>query len=193
MKKLKNYRCIQEKAKISPKAFIADGAKLIGAVSIADYSSIWYNTIVRADINKIKIGAYTNIQDLCVLHVCDDLAVRIGNWVTVGHGAILHACTIEDGTLIGMGAIVLNGAHIGKNSMVAAGSLVPPNFVVPEQTLVKGYPAKTVRRLKKSEIKENYYWATKYSNLIKKHRKQYVFYKKEDKDEQFFKRKKKRI
>lgn len=174
MKKPEDYKYILSKPQISPKAFIADGVKLIGAVVVGDYSSIWYNTVIRADINKIEIGAHTNIQDLCVLHVADDLGVKIGDRVTIGHGAILHACTVENGALVGSGAIVLNAAKIGKESVVAAGTLVPPNFVVPAKTLVKGHPAKVARKLTKKEIEENLYWATKYKKLIQKYKQEYV-------------------
>lgn len=174
MTKLKDYPYILTRPKISSKAFIASGVKLIGAVVIGDYSSIWYNTVIRADINKIEIGSHTNIQDLCTLHVSDDLGVKVGDLVTIGHGVILHACTVENGALIGMGARVLDGARIGKESVVAAGSLVPPNFVVPPRTLVKGLPAKVARKLTSEEIKENLWWATKYEKLVQKYRKEYL-------------------
>ena len=173
MKKLKNYQYIRTQPKVSPQAFIAPGAKLIGAVSISVYSSVWYNTVIRADINKIEIGSHTNIQDNCVLHVSDDLGIKIGNWVTVGHGAVLHACTIENNALIGLAAGVLNGVRVGKESVVAAGSLLVPNFIVPARTLVKGHPAKIVRKLTKKEIEQNLWWANKYEQLVNKYRKQY--------------------
>ena len=150
MEKLKDYKYIHTQPKISPEAFIASGVKLIGAVVVGDYSSIWYNTVIRADINKIEIGLHTNIQDLCVLHVDDDLGVKIGDWVTVGHGAILHACAVEDGALVGSGANVLNAARIGKE-----------------------HPAKIARKLTKEEIKESLYWANKYEKLFQKYRKLY--------------------
>ena len=181
MEKLKDYKYIHTQPKISPEAFIASGVKLIGAVVVGDYSSIWYNTVIRADINKIEIGLHTNVQDLCALHVSDDLGVKIGNWVTVGHGAILHACTVEDGALVGSGATVLNAARIGKESIVAAGALVAPNFIVPPGTLVKGHPAKIARKLTREEIKESLYWANKYEKLFQKYRKEYVNSVKEDK------------
>lgn len=174
MKRLKDYPYIRTRPKVSPLAFIASGVKLIGAVTIGDYSSVWYNTIIRADINKIEIGSHTNIQDMCILHVSDELGVKIGDWVTVGHGAILHACSVEDRALIGMGAKVLDEARIGKESVVAAGSLLPPNFFVPPRTLVKGIPAKVARKLTKAEIEKNLWWATKYEKLVQRYRKEYL-------------------
>jgi len=177
MTPLKDYPHIHTKPKISPKAFIAGGVKLIGEVVIGDYSSVFYNTVIRADINAIKIGAHTNIQDLCVLHVDDHLGVKVGDWVTVGHGAILHACTIKNGALIGMGANVLSAAQVGEESVVAAGTLVPPRFIVPPRTLVKGHPAKVTRKLTKKEIKDNLWWATKYGELVKRYRRQYTLSK----------------
>lgn len=173
MKRLKDYSYIRTRPKISPKAFIANGVKLIGAVIIGDYSSVWYNTVIRADINKIEIGAHSNIQDLCSLHVSDDSGVRIGDGVIVGHGVVLHACTVEDSALVGMGSRVLDGARIGKESVVAAASLVAPGFIVPPRTLVKGLPAKVVRRLTKKEIKENLWWAAKYEKLVQRYRREY--------------------
>ena len=173
-RKLKKHRYIFSKPKVSPKAFIADGVKLIGNVIVGDYSSIWYNSVVRADINRIKIGKHSNIQDICALHVSDDLGVDIGDWITVGHGAILHACSVADAAVIGSGAIVLNGARIGEGAMVAAGSLVPPGFLAPARTLVIGYPVKIARKLSKKEVKENLWWAVKYEKLIKKYRKKYM-------------------
>src|SRR3989338_1185648 len=134
MIKIKDYKYILRKPKVSAKAFIAKGAKLIGEVSVGNYSSVWYNTVIRADINTIVIGSYTNIQDGCILHVADDLGVKIEDFVTVGHGAILHACIVKKNSLIGSGAIVLNGARIGQESLVAAGSLVPPNFIAPSRS-----------------------------------------------------------
>ena len=174
MKKLKNYKHIFKKPKVSPKAFIAGGVKLIGEISIGDYSSIWYNTVIRADINKIEIGSHTNIQDGCILHVSDDLGVEIADYVSVGHGAILHACTIGKATLIGSGAIVLNRARIKEESVDAAGSLVPPNFVAPSRSLIKGHPAKVVRKVTKKEIEKNLWWAAKYRKLVEKYKKQYT-------------------
>src|SRR3989338_9623744 len=155
---------------ISKTSFIASSAQLIGAVRVGEYASVWFNVVARADINKIEIGAYTNIQDSAVLHVDDDRGLNIGEYVTVGHGAILHACRIEDFALIGMGAIVLNGACIGKGSIVAAGSVATKDFKTPGYQLIMGAPAKAVRQLAEHEKRENIYWAKKYVKLSGEYR-----------------------
>ena len=157
--------------KIAGTSFIAPSADIIGAVEIGACSSVWFNVVARADINRIRIGAYTNIQDSCMLHVEDGMGVYIGDYVTVGHGAILHACHIGDGSLIGMGAIVLSGARIGKGSIVAAGTLVTKDFKAPAHTLVMGSPGKVVRRVTEGEWRQNIYWAKKYSKLILEYKK----------------------
>ena len=144
-----------KKPEIDAQAVIAQGAVVLGDVTVKKDASIWYNAVVRGDRSPILIGEGSNIQDLCVLHVDDDYPLTIGKQVTVGHGAILHACTIEDGALIGMGAIVLNGAVIGKNSMVAAGALVTSNTVIPEGALYMGNPAKFRRMLSEEELAAN--------------------------------------
>ncbi len=133
--------------KIAPNAYIAPGVVIIGAVEISPESSIWFQTVIRADINSISIGEKTNIQDGCMLHVSKRHALKIGNRVTVGHGAILHACDIGDDCLIAMGAIVLDGAVVEPGSMVGAGALVPPGMTVKAGSLVLGSPAKFVRQL----------------------------------------------
>ena len=132
--------------------FIASGVQVIGKVQLGEYSSVWYNAVIRGDINYIKIGRETNIQDNCVLHVTHELPVIIGEGVTVGHGAIIHGCVIEDECLIGMGAIILDGARIGKGSVVAAGALVRERMQVPPHSLVAGVPAVVKRTLDPSTI-----------------------------------------
>lgn len=153
-------------AGIAPTSFIAPSADIIGAVEIGKYSSIWYNVVVRADINRITIGDYTNVQDGSVLHVDDDADLRVGDYVTIGHNAVLHGCRVGDGSLVGIGAIILNGAVIGKGSIVAAGALVTKGFKAPDYTLVMGSPGKIIRTLTEEEKKKNIYWAKKYSKLI---------------------------
>ena len=135
---------------INEKTYVAEGAQLVGNVIMDEYSSVWHNVVARADINTIKIGKYTNIQDNAVLHVEDTKSTIIGDFVTVGHGAILHGCKIEDHCLIGMGAIVLNGAVIGRGSIVAAGALVKENDVIPPFSMVMGIPGKVVKTLPES-------------------------------------------
>ena len=144
-----------KKPEIDAQAVVATGAVVLGDVTVKKDASIWYNAVVRGDRSPILIEKGTNIQDLCVLHVDENDPLTIGRNVTVGHGAILHACTIEDGALIGMGAIILNGAVIGKNSMVAAGALVTSNTVIPEGALYMGNPAKFRRMLSEEEIAAN--------------------------------------
>lgn len=139
--------------KIDPSAFVDDSAQIIGDVEIGPESSIWMNCIVRGDVNIIRIGRRTNIQDGTVVHVMRDThPTRLADEVTVGHGVILHGCTIEDRCLIGMGAILLNGATIGHDSIVAAGTLVPEETKIPPRSLVMGSPAKVRRELGEREI-----------------------------------------
>jgi carbonic anhydrase/acetyltransferase-like protein (isoleucine patch superfamily) len=138
--------------KLRSSVFVADGAKIIGDVEIGEYSGIWFNTVIRGDVNFIRIGSRTNIQDNSVLHVTTKTApLNIGSNVTIGHGAVLHGCTIDDCCLIGMGAIVLDRAHIHQYSMVAAGAIVLEGFEVPEGMLVAGIPAKVKRALTEEE------------------------------------------
>lgn len=132
---------------IHDKTYIAEGAVLVGNVTMEEYSSVWHNAVARGDINSIKIGRYTNIQDNAVIHVEDTQPATIGDYVTVGHGAILHGCEVEDHCLIGMGSIVLNGAVIGRGSIIAAGALVKENEVIPPFSLVVGVPGKVVKTL----------------------------------------------
>lgn len=132
--------------KLGDMVYVAPGAWVIGDVVIGDRSSIWFNTIVRGDVNFIRIGSETNVQDNCVLHVTEGrFPLHIGNRVTIGHRAIVHGCVVEDECLIGMGAIILDGAKIGKGSVVAAGAVVSPGAEVPENSLVMGIPA-TVKK-----------------------------------------------
>jgi carbonic anhydrase/acetyltransferase-like protein (isoleucine patch superfamily) len=138
---------------ISGTAFIFPGVKIIGDVTIGENVSVWFNSVIRGDVHYIKIGDNTNIQDLSVLHVTNgEFPLNIGRNVTIGHGAKIHGCTIEDLTLIGIGAIVLDGAYIESNSVVAAGAVVKPGYRVPSGKLVAGVPAKIVRDLSKEEI-----------------------------------------
>ncbi len=140
-----------KKPDIHPSVFVADGVHIIGDVRIGSDSSVWYNSVLRGDINSVIIGERTNIQDCTVLHVTGELAVRIGSDVTVGHRAIVHGCTVGDHCLIGMGAVVLDNATIGAESLVAAGAVVLQNAVVPDGMLVAGVPAKVIRPLTTEE------------------------------------------
>jgi carbonic anhydrase/acetyltransferase-like protein (isoleucine patch superfamily) len=136
---------------LDEKTFIAEGVQVIGAVKMKEFSSIWFNTVVRGDVNHIEIGNYTNVQDNSVVHVADDHPTIIGDYVTIGHNAVIHGCTIEDHCLIGMGAIILNGAVVGKGSIVAAGALVRENQVIPPNSMVVGMPGKVIRTIESLE------------------------------------------
>jgi len=136
---------------VDPSAFVAEGAWLIGDVELGPDASVWYNAVLRGDINGIRVGARTNIQDGAVLHVTSECAVWIGDDVTVGHQAMVHGCRIEKGALIGMSSVVLDNAHIGESALVAAGSVVRESFEVPEGMLVAGVPARTIRPLTDAE------------------------------------------
>lgn len=138
---------------IDPSAFVAEGAIVIGDVAIGPGSSVWYRSVLRGDVMHIRIGRNTNIQDACVLHVHQKtLPCLVGDEVTVGHGAILHACTVKDRCLIGIGALVLDEAVIGEESVVAAGSLVTPGTVFPPRAFVMGRPAKVVREIAEKDL-----------------------------------------
>lgn len=166
-----NKKILDKVPIIKNNAFIAPGAKIIGDVFIDDHSSIWYNTVLRGDINMIKVGKNTNIQDNSVVHVENDQGVIIGDYVTIGHNAIIHGCTIREGVLIGMGAIIMNGCIIGKGSIIGAGSLIKENSEIPPSSLVVGLPGKIIKKVDKSTLKENTNWAKKYKRLSKLHKK----------------------
>ena len=142
--------------------YIASGAVVLGDVTLGDGSSIWYHAVLRADINRIVVGDHTNIQDNSVLHLADDFSCVLGSYVTVGHAAILHACTIGDEVLVGMGSTVLDGAVVGEQSLIGANALVTPGTQIPPGSLVLGTPAKVVRKLTWQERSELKGWAEKY-------------------------------
>ncbi len=131
--------------------FIAPGAVVVGDVTLGEQSSVWYNAVLRGDINRIVVGHHTNIQDNCVLHVADDFACLVGDFVTVGHSAILHACSIGNETLVGMGSRILDGAVVGEQCVLGAGALVTQRVQIPAGSLVLGAPAKVVRPLSPEE------------------------------------------
>ena len=151
-------------------AYVAEGAQVIGDVILKADSSIWYNTVCRADINRIVIGERTNIQDNSVIHLENDQGVLVENDVTVGHNAIIHGCSIADGALIGMGAIIMNGAVIGKGAVIGAGAVVKEDMVIPDFSLVVGVPGKIVKTLSPETYDDNVKWAAKYVKLAKVHR-----------------------
>ncbi|WP_435925283.1 gamma carbonic anhydrase family protein [Paenibacillus sp. DYY-L-2] len=137
---------------LDPTVFVAEGAKLIGDVRIGAESSVWFNAVLRGDLAEIVIGNRSNIQDGAIGHVNTGQPLIVKDDVTVGHGAIIHGCTIGQGTLIGMGAIVLNGAEIGEYALVGAGSLVTENTKLPSYTLSLGSPARVVRELTEKDL-----------------------------------------
>jgi len=159
-----------ESPQIHGSAFIAPGAVVVGAVTIGEEASIWYQCVLRGDINRIHIGAQSNIQDGTVIHLADDFPAMVGERVSVGHRAIIHACEIGDETLVGMGAIVMDGAVIGPRCVIAAGALVTKGFRAPEGSLIMGAPAKIVRELTAKEREANAALAAKYVEVARRFR-----------------------
>ncbi len=155
---------------IHERAWVAPGAVIVGDVRIGDLASVWYQCVLRGDIQNIVIGEGTNIQDGTIIHLASDLGTVVGNYVTIGHKALLHACEVEDEVLIGMGAIVMDGAKIGARSIVAAGALVTKGTIVPPGSLVMGAPAKVVRSLDSHERRSIRHWAEKYVQVASEHR-----------------------
>ncbi|MGA2787776.1 MAG: gamma carbonic anhydrase family protein [Verrucomicrobiota bacterium] len=164
MSKLKKHfdRFLRKKPKLGPGVYIAKTAVVIGDVTLGAHSSVWYGAVLRGDINRIVVGHHTNIQDNAVLHLADDFPCVLGNWVTVGHGAIVHACQVGDEVLVGMGAVILDGAVVGRQSIVGARSLVKQGMKIPPGSLVVGAPARVVRKLTKPERAKLKWWAQKY-------------------------------
>jgi len=157
------YRYNDYKPILGKNVFIAPTADVIGNVTIGNDCGIWFNVTIRGDVHYIKIGDETNIQDNSVLHVTNGKhPLNIGNRVTVAHGVALHGCTINDQTLVGIGAIVLDNVEVGENSIVAAGSLLREGKKFPASSLIAGFPARVVRPLKKDEIEKNLNYARNY-------------------------------
>ena len=147
--------------------YIAESAVIKGNVKIGDDTSVWHTAVIRGDLAPIEIGKSSNVQEMCVLHVDTDFGVKIGDGVTIGHGAIIHGCTIGDNTLIGMGAIILNGAKIGNNYIIGAGALVTGGTQISDGCMALGSPAKVKRELTDGEIKSNAANANEYVRLAK--------------------------
>ncbi|RJP14990.1 MAG: gamma carbonic anhydrase family protein [Candidatus Abyssobacteria bacterium SURF_5] len=154
---------------IAPSAFIAEGAQIIGGVEIGENASIWFNTVLRGDINDIRVGRWSNIQDNSIVHVADEWPCIVGDFVTVGHGVNLHGCVIEDEVMVGMGAIIMNGVVVGSQSIIGAGALIPPNTKIPPRSQVVGVPAKVTKQLSEEEGAGNKYWAEKYMRVSRKY------------------------
>ena len=159
-----------QKPQVDDSAWIAPNATLIGDVHLSAHASVWYGAVLRGDGDTIRIGEATNIQDNCVVHVDPGFPVTVGAGVSVGHGAVLHGCTVGDDVLIGMHATVLNGARIGAGSLVAAGALVTEGVDVPPGSLVAGVPGKVRRVLTASELERVRANATEYTRLLARHR-----------------------
>ncbi|MFJ8695732.1 gamma carbonic anhydrase family protein [Streptomyces roseolilacinus] len=155
---------------VAPAAFAAPTSVVVGEVTMGPGSSIWYHAVLRADCGPIVLGADSNIQDNCTVHVDPGFPVTIGERVSVGHNAVLHGCTVEDDVLVGMGATVLNGAHLGAGSLVAAQALVPQGMRVPPGSLVAGVPAKVRRQLTDEEREGIRVNAALYRDLARAHR-----------------------
>ncbi|MCX4733535.1 gamma carbonic anhydrase family protein [Streptomyces sp. NBC_01363] len=155
---------------IDADAFTAPTSVVIGEITMAAGSSVWYHAVLRADCGPIVIGADSNIQDNCSVHVDPGFPVTVGERVSVGHNAVLHGCTIEDDVLVGMGSTILNGAHIGAGSLIAAQALVPQGMRVPPGSLVAGVPAKVKRQLTEEELEGIKFNAVGYVELAKAHR-----------------------
>lgn len=154
---------------VAEAAFVAAGATVCGDVTLGRDASVFYGAVLRGDINSIVIGAGSNVQDNAMVHLSDDHGTVVGEFVTVGHGATLHGCTIEDGVLVGMGAIVLDGARIGADSIVGAGSLVTMGFSCPPGSMVMGRPAKVTRPLRAEEVGAGRRLAEKYVEVARAH------------------------
>ncbi|MEU7189670.1 gamma carbonic anhydrase family protein [Streptomyces sp. NPDC045369] len=154
---------------VDPAAFTAPTSVVVGDVTLGPGAGVWYHAVLRADCGPIVLGADSNIQDNCTVHVDQGYPVTVGERVSVGHNAVLHGCTVEDDVLIGMGATVLNGAHIGAGSLVAAQALVPQGMRVPPGSLVAGVPAKVRRELTEEERDNIRLNATMYVELAKSH------------------------
>lgn len=156
-----------KKTNIDQDAFVAVSADVLGDVEIGKSSSMWYGSIARGDMSYIRIGSFTNIQDNATLHVDTDCPCIVGDYVTIGHNAIIHGCEIGDNTLIGMGSIILNNAKIGDNCLIGAGTLITEGTVIPDNSLVVGSPGKVRRSVSESEIKTIRENALRYERLWK--------------------------
>jgi carbonic anhydrase/acetyltransferase-like protein (isoleucine patch superfamily) len=159
-----------EEPMYGPDVFVAPTAVVVGDVQLDEGASLWYGGVLRGDINSIKIGKFSNLQDGVIGHLADDHPLVVGQYVTVGHGAVIHACEVEDECLIGMNSTILDGAKIGRQSIVAANSLVPAGMQVPGGSLVAGVPAKVKRKLTQEEREKLKGWAEKYLLVAKAHR-----------------------
>jgi len=162
-------RNIRTAPRIAADAYIADDATVVANVEIGPEASVWHQAVLRGDVAHIVLGARSNVQDGAVVHTADDLPAIIGRLVTVGHKAIVHACTVEDEVLVGMGSIILDGAHIGTRSIIGANATVKQGMEVPPGSLVLGTPGKVVRTLSEAEQVEIKMWALRYVRLSREY------------------------
>ncbi len=152
--------------RIAASAYIAPSAEIIGSVEIGENSSVWFQSVLRGDIEPIRLGANSNLQDGTIVHTMLGAPVTVGDWVTVGHRAVLHGCTIENNCLIGMAAVLLNHVRVGEGSIIAAGAVVAENTVIPPRSLYMGVPARLKRAVREDE-----------QAFIRKHAENYLKYK----------------
>lgn len=163
------FEYLGKSPRIAADVFLAEGCVLIGDVEIGAESSVWYNSVLRGDINGIRVGTMSNVQDCCVFHVSDDFQCVVGDMATIGHSVTLHACRIGDRTTVGMGSVIMNDAEVGANSIVAAGSVIPMGKKFPPGALLRGAPAAVVRELTEAEIEANVNMAKKYRRVSLAH------------------------
>lgn len=154
---------LRQSPRFGQDVYLAQGAVVVGDVTLGDHASVWYHAVLRGDINRIVVGHHTNIQDHAVLHLADDFPCLVGHHVTIGHAAIVHACTVGDEVLVGMGAVILDGAEVGAQSLIGARALVTQHTKIPPGSLVLGAPAKVVRALSAEERGQLKHWAEKYA------------------------------
>lgn len=164
------YNFEDKRPEISESAFIAESADVIGEVFIGEQCGIWFGTVIRADGKSITVGSGTNIQDNCTVHISSEYSTVIGEYVTIGHGAIVHACKVGSYSLIGMGAIILDGAEVGDYTIIGAGSVVTPRTKIPSGVLALGTPARVVKELSEEEKLSLKQSAENYIELAKKYK-----------------------
>lgn len=157
--------------KVAEGVFVADTARVIGDVELGEDASVWYGSVLRGDVGSIRVGARSNIQDLCTLHMSSEISnTVVGEEVTIGHNVVIHGALIGDGALIGMGAILLDNCEIGAEALIAAGSLISAGTRIPPRTLVVGSPGKVVRELRENEWQQGRLLAARYVEIAKAHR-----------------------
>ena len=162
-------RNIRTPPRIAPDAYIAPDATLVANVEVGPEASVWHHAVLRGDVAPVVLGAQSNVQDGAVVHTADELPAIIGRLVTVGHKAVVHACTLEDEVLVGMGAVILDGAHVGTRSIIGANATVTQGMKIPPGSMVLGTPAKVVRSLSEAEQEEIKKWALRYVRLSREY------------------------